>query len=58
MGAMDFHTRSWGSADSGCENICQNPQKLSRMRIILGTNLVMSRVQICVTKNTLKMVLT
>ena len=58
MGAMDFHTRSWGAADSGCGNICQNPQKLSRMRIILGTNLVMSRVQICVTKNTLKMFIT
>ena len=36
MGAMDVHTRSWGAADSGCENICKNPKKLSRMRIILG----------------------
>ena len=26
MGAMDFHTRSWGSADSGCENICRKPK--------------------------------
>ena len=26
MGAMDFHTRSWGAADSGCENICRKPK--------------------------------
>ena len=37
MGAMDFHTRSWGSADSGCENICRKPKNYPEYVVTNGS---------------------
>ena len=37
MGVMDFHTRSWCSADSGCENICRKPKNYPESLVTNGS---------------------